>query len=206
LQVYFKKKELDKNTILRYIQNRKMMNYYNPFMIGSKVYLRALEPEDAEKCFQWLSDPEIRIYIASGVYPNTKQNSIQFIENVESSENDVAFAIITRENNEYIGNTGLHKIDFVNSHAEFGILIGNKNYWDKGIGTEVTKLLVDYGFGILNLNKIFLRVYNNNSRGIKCYQKAGFSQEGILRQDRYYEGKYYDTIIMSILREEWEKQ
>jgi len=55
----------------------------------------------------------------------------------------------------------------------------------------------------LNLNRVALRVYEDNERGIRAYEKVGFKREGILRQDIYREGRYWNTFLMAILREEW---
>jgi diamine N-acetyltransferase len=86
--------------------------------------------------------------------------------------------------------------------AEVGIFIGDKTEWNKGYGTEVMRLLLQHGFENLNLNRIFLRVDEHNLGGIRCYEKAGFIHEGRLRQANFHEGKYYDHLIMSVLRSE----
>ena len=88
-------------------------------------------------------------------------------------------------------------------NAELGIVIGDKAYWDKGYGAEVMHTLLRHGFGTLNLHRIYLRVFDNNPRAIKVYLRAGFTEEGRLREDRYHDGRYNDTIVMGILRAEW---
>ena len=65
--------------------------------------------------------------------------------------------------------------------------------------------MLKHGFKELNLNRIFLRVYEINLRGIRSYEKAGFKQEGRLRQDRFMDGKYIDVLLMSVLRSEWKE-
>jgi RimJ/RimL family protein N-acetyltransferase len=84
-----------------------------------------------------------------------------------------------------------------------GILIGDKTYWNKGYGTEALKLLLKHGFETLNLNRIFLRVYEDNPRAIHCYEKVGFVHEGRMRQGRFTKGQFVDILFMSVLREEW---
>jgi len=103
-----------------------------------------------------------------------------------------------------IGTTGLHRIDFKNRHAGFGIAIGDKQAWGKGYGTEATFLVARYGFETLNLNRIWLHVYDFNPAGMRCYEKVGYAREGVLRQDHFSEGRYADTIVMAILRQEWD--
>jgi RimJ/RimL family protein N-acetyltransferase len=109
-----------------------------------------------------------------------------------------------KETDTLIGSTGLHEIDYKNRHAVFGIVIGEKEAWGKGYGTEVTALITGYAFETLNLNRVGLEVYEDNERGIKAYERVGFTREGVLRQAMYREGRYWNKIVMSILREEWE--
>jgi RimJ/RimL family protein N-acetyltransferase len=82
-------------------------------------------------------------------------------------------------------------------------MIAVKDQWNKGFGTEATKLFVAYGFETLNLNRIELRVYEYNARAIRVYEKVGFKHEGSLREDHYRQGRYWNTHVMSILRSEW---
>ena len=67
------------------------------------------------------------------------------------------------------------------------------------------ELLVEYGFNILNLNRIELEVYDFNIQAIKSYKKVGFLEEGQKRQATYINGEYHGVIIMSILKEEWKE-
>ncbi len=103
-----------------------------------------------------------------------------------------------------IGTTGFHEIDWRNRHGEFGIVIGAKEFWNRGFGADAVRTLVGFGFGELNLERIMLRVYDDNLRAIRCYEKAGFTLEGRLRRDRYHNGRYSDTLLMGVLRSEWE--
>ena len=85
-------------------------------------------------------------------------------------------------------------------------MIGEKNYWGQGFGTETTSLMLELGFNTLNLQRITLRVFADNERARNVYRKLGFVEEGRLRRDRFFDGEYCDTIMMSILREEWEQE
>ena len=102
-----------------------------------------------------------------------------------------------------IGNCGIHQIDWRFRSGEVGIFIGDKSYWNQGYGTQVMRLLLRHGFKTLNLNKIMLEVYENNPRAIRSYEKAGFVHEGRKRQGMYKDGKYFDVLLMSVLRAEW---
>ena len=175
----------------------------NPFLIGDNVYLRAIEMEDAPRFVEWLNDPEVRCYLARNFPPLNLGREREWIENLYKDQNSVTFAMVLKESDKLIGSTGLD-VDWRNRHAAFGIAIGDKTEWSKGYGTEATKLVVRYGFDTLNLNRIFLTVFDHNPRAMRVYEKAGFVKEGVLRQDRYVNGAYRDAIVMGILREEWE--
>lgn len=174
----------------------------NPFLIGVKIYLRTLEGEDAEAVAGWFNDPEVTRTLKRH-RPMSLAAERGFIERAGQNEDDVVLGIVVKQGDRLIGVTGLHHIDYRNRHTSFGIAIGDKSEWNKGYGTEVTGLMVRYAFETLNMNRIWLHVYENNPRGLRTYEKIGFKKEGVLRQECYREGRYWDTITMAILREEW---
>jgi len=175
---------------------------YHPFIAGEKIYLRGLEKSDLTgNMFQWANDSEVTYYMFMGAMPNTIELLEEEYEQLVKSKNDVVFAVIEKETDIHVGNVGLYVINWITRSAEFRIIIGEKEYWKKGYGTEATKLTVDYGFGKLNLNKVWLGVNAAHKDAIKAYEKAGFVHEGILRQEIYRNGEYYDAVRMSILRE-----
>ncbi len=103
----------------------------------------------------------------------------------------------------FVGNCGLLEIDWQNRLAEIGIHIGEKSYWNQGFGTKVLRLMLKHGFENLNLHRIWLRVFENNQRALRAYEKAGFTLEGKFREAQFIEGKYVDVMIMSMLQSEW---
>jgi RimJ/RimL family protein N-acetyltransferase len=96
----------------------------------------------------------------------------------------------------------LHRIQSRDRQAGFGILIGEKAEWSRGYGTEATRLIVRYAFDVLNLNRVWLHVLEDNQRGQRAYENVGFKVEGVLRQAGFREGRYMDMITMGILRGE----
>ena len=84
-----------------------------------------------------------------------------------------------------------------------GIFSGDKDYWNQGYGSDAMRLLLKYGFNSLNLNRIYLHVFDTNPRAIRAYEKVGFVHEGRLRQDIFLNGSYVDVLMMSVLRSEW---
>jgi len=176
------------------------MKYYKKIS-GERLYLSPVNLDDIEKYAEWLNDLEISLYLTgtSEVYTNDKEREI--LENLLKSDTDILFAIINNDD-ELIGNLGLHQIDYKNRKATFGIFIGEKDYWNNGYGTEAIKLLLNYGFYFLNLHNINLEVYSYNERAINCYKKIGFKEIGRRRESIILGGKFYDEITMDILSNE----
>jgi RimJ/RimL family protein N-acetyltransferase len=175
----------------------------NPFLIGTKIYLRPLEREDAKQCVSWFNHPEITRTLLT-YRPINLRAEEEFLDKALQSEHDLVLGIVVQGTDRLIGGTGLHQMDFKNRQAGFGITIGEKVEWGKGYGTEATDLMVQHAFETLNLNRVWLRVYEYNPRGIRVYEKVGFQKEGVLRQESYREGCYWDTIVMAILRQDWD--
>ncbi|HAY33182.1 MAG TPA: GNAT family protein [Ignavibacteria bacterium] len=177
----------------------------NPFLIGSKIYLSPLSKADiSEKYISWLNDKEVCRDNSHATFPNTRSKTVAYIENLEKSKDEAAFAIRWKKNNLHIGNAAIQKIDRINRSAELAIIIGDKKYWGKGIASEVYRLLIEYGFDTLNLNRISSGQTLANKGMIKVCEKSGMKREGVLRQILYKEGKYLDAGIYSILKKEFE--
>jgi len=119
--------------------------------------------------------------------------------------NDVVFMISPLGHQGIIGHVGLYKIDHRIRSAEFAILIGNREFWGRGLGKTATLFALEFAFLQLNLNRVSLQVLADNKKAISLYQKVGFSQEGILREAQFKYGKYLDVIEMSILRVEYQQ-
>ncbi len=172
---------------------------------GKRVRLRAVEREDVNKFHEWVNDPEVTRGLALYLPMSFSDEESWFNSLAKRDQREKPLAIETRKGKiwKLIGNCGVFDLDPVNSSAELGILIGEKLEWNKGYGSEVMSLLVKHCFETLNLNRAFLRVYTENIRAVRSYEKAGFVLEGRLREAVYKFGKYDDVLIMSVLRSEW---
>ncbi|GAB4308145.1 MAG: hypothetical protein PWQ72_1231 [Pseudothermotoga sp.] len=149
-----------------------------------------------------INDEEVRANLLSS-FPINRLREEEWVKNLYANQRDIVMGIVPFEGKKLVGTTGLHGIDWVNRNAEFGIAITDKNYWNRGFGTEATILMLKYAFEYLNLHRVSLRVYEYNNRAIHVYEKCGFIREGKLRQARYMKGKYYDVLVMSILSGEY---
>ena len=148
-------------------------------LVGKKCYLSPIDLNDAVKFTEWLNDMEILVtfQLYDSVICLEKEKAL--LDTLSKEHN---YSIVDLETNELIGSCGFLDVDHVNQTAEADLFIGNKNYWNKGYGTEALSLLIDHGFKALNLHNIMLRVFEYNKRAIRCYEKIGFKHFGARRE------------------------
>ncbi len=165
------------------------------------IYLRFITLNDVnDNYLSWLNDNEVMKGISTSGY--TIDNLKDYVDKKISDPSVAFFAICSNDTNEHIGNV---KIDFHDPKAnlsEIGLLIGNKNYWGKGVGYTACKLALDYGFNTMKLHKIYLAVYENNLSAKKLYEKLGFKLEGTLRKHVQVDGTLYDKYYMGLFKKE----
>lgn len=177
------------------------MKYFKK-IVGDRIYLSPTCTEDVEQFTQWLNDFQTTDYLGRSGSIMTTINEQEFLE--KRSKNDMAsFSIVTLQEDKLIGTISLEHINLINRDAILGIFIGDGEYRNQGYGTEAIKLILDYGFNYINLHSIKLDVMSFNLRAQKCYQKCGFKECGRRRQCKYINGKYYDSIEMDILKDEF---
>lgn len=175
---------------------------------GKRIRLRADERTDIPQFTTWLNDPEVRQHLGHYL-PFSLAAEEQWYEGMlkrPREEQPLAIEIrdpASADGWRLIGNCGFMNLDWIHRQGEIGLFLGEKTCWNQGYGTEVMQLLLRHGFETLNLNRISLRVDEDNLRGIHVYEKVGFVHEGRFRQAVYKDGKYQDVLSMSILRSEW---
>ena len=164
---------------------------------GQTIYLRELTESDATADYcAWLNDSQVTRYL------KTHQADIaslkQYIKKQQADVNSFFVGIFSQDGNQHIGNMKLEPIDWDKKTAFFGLLVGNKNYWGKGIGTEATKLLVNYAFAKMGLEKIILVATVENKAAIRIYEKVGFKIDGTKPAVKFDNGEQVNQITMSI--------
>ena len=174
---------------------------------GEKIRLRRIEREDIATFVRWFGDPDVRNFLLIN-RPISKAEEERWFENQLQDESSELFAIESSDGQEnvHIGNIGLHDINWLHRHAELGIVIGEKNYWSKGYGSDAVRTLLRFAFHEMNLHRVTLRVYEDNARGIRAYEKCGFEHEGRMREAIFRQGRYYDELRMGILDREFDAQ
>lgn len=170
---------------------------------GDRISLVLLERDHLKKRVDFLNDPEVQVTLNFDYPTSLAKTEAWFSKNVLAS-NRVDFAFILNETTEIIGFGGFINIDHKVRKAELYIFIGDKSCWGKGFGRDGYKLLVNYGFDELGLDRIYLHQLAENERAIKATEALGWQTEGLLRQDIWSHGELKDQYILSILRDEWE--
>ena len=176
------------------------MKYFKK-LIGERIYLSPRSIDDAELFTEWLNDFETTDYTGRSGQLTTLVGERKYLE--ENSTPEATFAIVTLNDDKMIGTIGLESINTINRTATLGIFIGDKEFRNQGYGTEAMRLILDYGFNYLNLHNIKLDLMEFNERALACYKKCGFKEYGRRRKCEFVNGKYYDSIAMDILREEF---
>jgi RimJ/RimL family protein N-acetyltransferase len=174
---------------------------------GSRIRLRAVERSDLPLFVDWLNYPEVRRGLAQHRPFSLVEEERWFEKMLERPVDEHPMVIEIPDGDAWrpIGDCSYVNIDWRNRLAEVGIFIGDVTCWNQGYGSEAMGLLLRHAFDTLNLNRIFLRVFENNQRAIRCYEKVGFIHEGRLRQAEYRDGKFLDVLLMSVLRQEWQR-
>lgn len=175
----------------------------NKKLIGEKISLATISIDDAEKWTKWLNDLEVTIPLGGEAYTPITLEGVKGDIKYFSENNQHVFSIIENESDCSIGRCMLFDVDHINRRAMIGLFIGEKEYWNKGYGTETMILLLDYAFNLLNLNSVMLGCLSLNHRALKCYEKVGFKEIGRRRQARLIANKYYDGVLMDILSSEF---
>ena len=155
-----------------------------------------------EYIVRWRNDPRQADFLFSSNII-TLESHRRWFEKYKESDDRKEFVIYIIDTNIPIGTIGLSSIDKANLKAEYGIIIGENDYIGKGYAKEASRLILKYAFDELQLNKVYLKVFEDNNRAIGVYKKLGFSMEGMLRQDIFKQGAFHNVIEMSFLKEEW---
>lgn len=172
---------------------------------GDKVRLRAYTREDLPETRSYVNEEGVGDLLRSDIlFPFRPEDQEKWYESLDAkSDKEYSFAIESREDGAFLGGCGVVEIRAKDRVGRIGMFLG-KEHIGKGYGIDALRVLVAFCFNEINLNKLKLDVFSFNERAVRCYEKAGFKREGVLRQDAYRYGRYHDVIVMGLLRSEWE--
>lgn len=170
-------------------------------MEDGRIYLRLMTKNDTDNIIRWRNSDEVRNqFIYQKLF--TRESHENWIKTMVETGKVVQMIIVLNDGDRPIGSVYVRDIDTEHRKAEYGIFIGEPDCLGKGYGTEAAELMAEYSFEFLGLHKLMLRVYADNERAIKSYEKAGFEKEAYLKDDVYVQGKYRDIVLMAMLHEE----
>ncbi|UCC67448.1 MAG: GNAT family N-acetyltransferase [Armatimonadota bacterium] len=165
------------------------------------VKLRPIRMSDAETCFRWVSDPDVRRLLGLIRPARSVEQERAWIAGVLADKEQQRVFVIADEHGQAIGTCGLRGIDRREGTGFLGIMIGEKTLWNQGYGTYATKALLEYAFGELGLREVQLSCHPDNRGALRCYEKAGFRPRGPSAGERPFRRA---EVRMAITRERWE--
>jgi len=173
-------------------------------LTGKQVVLRTLTEADCAGAYpKWFGDAEVCRYRSEGPAPYSTQEAIAYVQRVRASSSELVLAILRKTDNRHLGNISLQQIDPVHRTAEFAILIGEKTAWGRGVGKEASRLLFDYGFCVMELNRIYCGVAQNNQPMRRLAQHLGMREESKRRQALTKENQRWDVVDYGIFKDQF---
>lgn len=179
-----------------------MIQMILPILVSSNITLRAITEQDTDLIVFWRNSDFVKSnFLYRGEFTTEIHN--QWLKQEVYTGRVIQFIIEYNFDGKIspIGSVYLRDIDYENSCAEFGIFIGDKTVIGKGIGTSVSRMILNYAHNQLGLHRIFLRLLADNIPAYKAYRKAGFVLEGVFRDMKKIDGKYIDIMFMSSINE-----
>jgi [ribosomal protein S5]-alanine N-acetyltransferase len=164
-------------------------------------YVELTDGDVTEEYVSWLNDEEISRYLETPCSGNTLSSVRKFVDGCQADPDSFLFGIFAREGGRHIGNIKI-KCNYVNhglGNGNIGIMIGNKNFWGKGVATESIRAITKFGFNVLGLQKIAAGCYEINQASFRAFKKSGYKVEGVIRSAIVFEGRRIDGIMFGIL-------
>ena len=172
-----------------------------PFIVGKRCYLRPLKQKDINSRYlSWLNDPKINFYSNRRFFPYSYQELTMYYR--QRKKDSLLLAIVEKKADKHIGNILLGPIKWQHRNAELSILIGDKDFWNRGMATEAIYLLSKHAFRILNLHRIESGSINPAFIKVVC-KKLGWKKEGELREKFWRSRSFVDITVTSLLKNEF---
>ena len=175
---------------------------------GDKVYLKAVERNDLSQLKEWRNLPDFRKHFREYRELNSEMQEKWFENVVVNDKNTIMFSIFCSDSNKLIGCCGLCYINWVHRNADLSLYIGHENAYidDIGFADDACTLLLEYGFNELNLHRIWTEIYEFDNKKKNLYEKLGFKQDAVLRDQYFYDGNWCNSMILSLLSFEFKSK
>jgi RimJ/RimL family protein N-acetyltransferase len=175
-----------------------------PTLIGDKVRLTPLDAEYIEDYLLMITDPEaVRLTGSHGAAApdpeRDRQRALAWLSSRREQHDRADWAILRNTDQRFVGEVVLNEFDRHNESANFRIMLGPRQNFGHGYGSEATRLVVDNAFDVVGLHRLSLDVFDVNPRARRVYEKCGFRAEGVLRDALCWDGEWIDATVMSIV-------
>jgi RimJ/RimL family protein N-acetyltransferase len=179
-------------------------SFQPPMLRGELTWLRGSTKADFVDDVSLINHPDTGPNLGLK-WPISGEDSAAFAQQLLTQQGKTlfTFTVCPLGSDRAVGNVTLRDLDRENGSAEMSIVIVDRAFQGRGYGTDAVRCIVDFGFGELRLERIYLQVFDYNLRARRSYEKAGFSLDATLRHARFHHGQYHDVHVMSILRDEW---
>jgi RimJ/RimL family protein N-acetyltransferase len=167
-------------------------------LIGARIALTELRRTDLETLFAWINDPDT-VRFNAPYSPVHETGHLAWFDTVMNDTTRIVFGIRELVSGRVLGVLQLIDLHPIHRSAELIIRVGSDDDRGRGYGTEAVRLATDFAFRDRNLQRVWLRVFSDNARAIRVYEKAGLQQEGLLRRSRFIDGRWRDEVIMAVL-------
>lgn len=168
---------------------------------GKLASLRAINSEDLETLRAWRNEPCMRRFFREVTEINKEKQRAWFENRVLNDKNTIMLGIVDSKSQELIGAAGLCYIDWLDRHAEVSLYIGKDNaYIDDKFAPDALRLIIDYAFLELNLNRLWAEVYAIDTAKARLLEENGFALEGIMKKKHFTGGTYVDSLIYGLVR------
>ncbi len=172
------------------------------FLKGKKTNLRPVMRADLPRLLQWVNDPEVKHFVGN-ILPQSEHDEEEWLKRIDHNKaTDLVFVLETSEGRP-IGTMSVGRINWYDRTAMTGALIGEKDCWGMGYGSDAKMSLLNFAFNTLNLRKICSGVVAYNERSVRYSLRCGYKEEGRLRAHVFRNGEYHDMVQLAVFREDF---
>ena len=167
------------------------------------IMLREISREDLPTINLWRRDPVVSDGVGAPRRFIGLDVDVRWYEDyLTRRSNEVRCAVCLADSGQLVGMVSLTRIDHIHRNAEYNAVVGERGSQNRGIGTAATKAMVRHGLFDLNLHRIYVSIVKENVSSIRMCEKAGFREEGTIREGAYKNGRYHDLVLMGVLKHE----
>jgi RimJ/RimL family protein N-acetyltransferase len=168
------------------------------------ITLREISRDDLATINRWRRDPVVADGIGAPRRFIGLDVDVKWYEDyLTRRSSEVRCAVCLAESGQLVGMVSLTRIDYIHRNAEFNAIVGEREAKNRGVGTEATRAMVRHGLFDLNLHRIYVSILRDNVSSIRMCEKAGFREEGTIREGAYKNGRYHDLVLMGLLKSDW---